>query len=54
MTPVAGLRRQPVPSIGQRWGEFHSCGVQTDGAVVCWGSNDDLDGNFLGQATPPQ
>ena len=34
-------------------GVFHTCGVRTDGTVECWGSNEDGDGNVVGQATPP-
>ena len=29
-------------------GESHTCGVMTDGAVTCWGNDDE------GQATPPE
>ena len=27
--------------------------MRTDGSVECWGSNEDLGGNEIGQATPP-
>ena len=30
----------------------HTCGVRRDGSVQCWGSNEDPDGEWLGQATP--
>ena len=34
-------------------GGFHTCQVKTDGAIECWGANVDVDGNVIGQATPP-
>ena len=34
-------------------GGFHSCGVKTDGALVCWGFNEDSFDNYTGQANPP-
>ena len=34
-------------------GGLHSCSLISDGSVVCWGSNEDPNGNFIGQATPP-
>ena len=34
-------------------GGFHTCLVQTDGAIECWGANVDVDGNVIGQATLP-
>ena len=27
--------------------------MRTDGSVECWGLNEDVDGNVVGQATPP-
>ena len=47
-TPVLGVSFASVSP-----GFFHSCGVKTDGSVVCWGSNEDWEGNLSGQATPP-
>ena len=38
LTPVVVLVRA---------GQYHTCGVRTDGAAVCWGSDSD------GQASPP-
>ncbi len=32
----------------------HTCGVKTDGSVVCWGSSADFFGNVVGQTAPPQ
>ena len=34
-------------------GMLHTCRVRTDGSLECWGSNEDFDGNVVGQATPP-
>ena len=34
-------------------GFFHTCGVRTDGAVACWGSNEISGGARGGQAEPP-
>ena len=34
-------------------GTIHSCGVKTNGSAICWGSNEDGYGSFIGQATPP-
>ena len=34
-------------------GQDHTCGIQTDGNVSCWGSNNHPGGDYLGQATPP-
>ena len=34
-------------------GAYFTCSLKTDGAVLCWGSNDDEEGNLIGQATPP-
>ena len=34
-------------------GGLDSCGVKTNGSIVCWGSNEDLDGNVVGQSTAP-
>ena len=41
-------------------GEWHTCGIRTDGRAICWGANNDagayaLWGNdiYYGQATPP-
>ena len=41
-------------------GEWHTCGIRTDGQATCWGANNDaynytLWGNdiYYGQATPP-
>lgn len=35
-------------------GPVHSSGVRRNSAVACWGSNEDILGNFAGQATPPR
>ena len=35
-------------------GLYHTCGVRADGTVACWGSNEDGQGNVVGQATPPE
>ena len=45
-------------SIVNKWssvsaGGYHTCGVQQDGKVVCWGSNENEQGNYIGQADPP-
>ena len=48
MTRLACGRRQSPCA-----GGFHTCGVRTDGSVECWGSNEDVGGNEVGQATPP-
>ena len=32
----------------------HTCGLQTDGNVVCWGFNRNLRGFYTGQSDPPQ
>ena len=32
----------------------HSCGVRTDGTVICWGSNMGLFDEYAGQAMPPE
>ena len=34
-------------------GWWHSCGVRVDGGVVCWGLNEDWEGNYRGQADAP-
>ena len=34
-------------------GVYHACGIRIDQTVACWGSNLGFDGDFLGQATPP-
>ena len=41
-------------------GEWHTCGIQTDGRATCWGANNDAraythwnDNYYYGQATPP-
>ena len=34
-------------------GGGHSCSLISDGSIVCWGSNEDPNGKFTGQATPP-
>ncbi len=41
-------------------GEWHTCGIQTNGGAVCWGANNAPRGyviwgndNYYGQATPP-
>ena len=45
-------------------GDWHSCGIQSSGKVVCWGSNEDFplgpdssvdldNGRFVGQSMPP-
>ena len=35
-------------------GYLHTCGVREDGFVACWGSNEDYERNYGGQATPPE
>ena len=35
-------------------GDYHSCGVTTDGFVVCWGKNTDARPVTVGQADPPR
>jgi hypothetical protein len=46
----------PSPSAGEfvsvSAAANHTCGVRRDGSVQCWGSNEDPDGEWLGQATP--
>ena len=46
----------PSPSAGEfvsvSAAARHTCGVRRDGSVQCWGSNEDPDGEWLGQATP--
>ena len=46
----------PSPSAGEfvsvSAAVSHTCGVRRDGSVQCWGSNEDPDGEWLGQATP--
>jgi len=34
-------------------GVIHACALRNDGAVLCWGSNEGLDGVATGQAIPP-
>ena len=34
-------------------GQDHTCGVRSDGTVICWGSNYHPGGAYLGQAAPP-
>lgn len=34
-------------------GKFHTCVVQADRTIACWGLNVDMNGNPAGQATPP-
>jgi hypothetical protein len=35
-------------------GAWHSCAIQArTGNVICWGNDDDVYGNYVGQATPP-
>ena len=51
---TAGTVEPPVGSLASvSAGGRHSCSVDTDGTVACWGSNEGPDGNFLGQSTPP-
>ena len=49
----------PLPSetgsfVSVSTGLAHACGLKIDGSVVCWGQNDDSQGNFIGQAIPPE
>ena len=48
VTPVPTLTPVPsVPFVSVSTGEAHTCGLKTDGSVLCWGYNSD------GQSTPP-
>ena len=51
----AGAEWEPtVPSMASiSVGSDHACGVKTDGSLICWGSNEDEDGEFVGKASPP-
>ena len=40
--------------VGVSAGERHSCGVRTDNTIACWGSNEDWNGNYVGQAEAPE
>jgi len=40
--------------IGIAAGGDHSLGLKQDGSIVAWGSNEDVWGNWIGQATPPE
>ena len=43
-----------VPSMASiSVGRDHACGVRIDGSLICWGSNEDEDGEFVGKASPP-
>jgi hypothetical protein len=42
--PAAGSAMMPEMISG---GEYHTCGLRTDGTLACWGRDDD------GQSTPP-
>ncbi len=49
-TPSPTPEPTPLPSVGYTYlavGELHTCGLRTDGSVVCWGNNQ------YGQASPP-
>ncbi len=50
-TTRSGEGLGPFASVSS--GTIHSCGVRTNGSVICWGSNEDWYGSFTGQATPP-
>ena len=39
--------------LGPRSGRGYSLALKKDGSIVGWGSNYDRDGNWVGQATPP-
>ncbi len=51
VTPIVVARSGDFASASA--GYYHTCGVRADGAVECWGDNQDFDDNFVGQATPP-
>ena len=47
-------RSEPAGSfVSVSAGGGHTCGVKINGSVACWGSNEDLFGDLLGQSTPP-
>ena len=50
-TTRSGESLGPFASVSA--GTIHSCGVRTNGSAICWGSNEDGYGSFIGQATPP-
>ena len=50
--PIPAATFIPFASVSA--GAIHTCGVKTDGSVECWGSNEDFEGGFVGQATPPE
>ena len=45
--PTATETPSPVKLLSVDSGQVHTCGVKTDGSVVCWGSD------WYGQSTPP-
>ena len=47
--PDCGLEGRPTAGSfdSVSAGNYHTCGVRSDGSVACWGNNED------GQATPP-
>ena len=53
--PFTGPRSREAggPFTSVSTGSFHTCMVKPNGTVVCWGSNEDWQGSFAGQAMPP-
>ena len=52
------LRVVPIDADEPRWdsvsaGGWHSCAVDADRSLVCWGFNEDTFYNYTGQAVPP-